>query len=104
MPIDAKWTRDLAQRLRIRLKAKESLRLARELEELISGVNEIFEADLSEVEPLQTFHEPEHALREDIPRPGLNKEQVFSNKSGKTSDFFEAEAPHTDRPSSLEEE
>jgi aspartyl-tRNA(Asn)/glutamyl-tRNA(Gln) amidotransferase subunit C len=81
--IDVRYVADLA---RIRLSDEEAEAFQREIGEIVGYVHLLGEADVEGIEPTAHAMPVVNVLREDVPRPSLNREAVLANAPAVVSD------------------
>ena len=74
--IDVRYVADLA---RIELTDEEAEAFQRELGEIVGYVHLLSEADVAGIEPTAHAMPVVNVLREDIPRPSLDRDDVLAN-------------------------
>lgn len=78
MPIDRAQVRHVARLARLRLSAAEEELYAAQLGAVLGYLERLAAVDVTGIEPL-SFAGDEHTdLRDDVPRPGLTREQALA--------------------------
>ncbi len=77
MPIDRAQVRQVARLARLGLTAEEEERYAAQLGAVLGYLERLAAVDVSGIEPLTFAGDEGGRLREDLPRPGLSREQAL---------------------------
>jgi len=88
MPLDKKTVEYVAHLARIELKPEESLKLAGQLEDILTFIDRLSKLNTDNVKPTNHILPMHNVLREDEPKPSLSVEQVLDNTSHKKGSFF----------------
>ncbi len=88
MPLNRETVEYVAHLARIELKPEESLKLAGQLEDILSFIDRLSKLDTDNVKPTNHILPIHNVLREDRPEPSLTVEQVLHNTSHKKGSFF----------------
>lgn len=88
MALDKKTVEYVANLARIELKPEESLKLASQLEDILSFIDRLSKLDTDNVKPTNHILPIHNVLREDQPEPSLTVEQVLGNTAHKKGSFF----------------
>jgi aspartyl-tRNA(Asn)/glutamyl-tRNA(Gln) amidotransferase subunit C len=71
--------KNVAKLARLAVSEDEVKKLAPQLSEIISYAEQLQQADLSDIVPTSHSLALSNVLREDVPRPGLKREQALTN-------------------------
>jgi aspartyl-tRNA(Asn)/glutamyl-tRNA(Gln) amidotransferase subunit C len=66
----------------------EKQKLVSELNEILRYVEQLNALDTKNIEPLSHVIEPGSAFREDVLRPGLDREEALANAPARNEKFF----------------
>ena len=90
MAIDRAQVRHVARLARLALSAGEEERFAAQLQHVLEYIERLQAVDIEGVEPLGFAGDEKGAapLREDVPRPGLPREQVLSQAPEQDGEAF----------------
>jgi len=91
--IDRDQVLHVARLARLRLDDAEVERMAAELSGILDHIERIGELDLTGVPPTSHVVEVANALREDEPRPSLDREVALSQAPARTEDGFLVPSP-----------
>ena len=91
--IDREQVLHVARLARLRLTEEELERMPAELSKILEHVERMDELDLDGVEPTSHVVELQNVLREDVPRPGLSKEQALEQAPDPADSGFRVPSP-----------
>lgn len=77
MAIDRAQVRHVARLARLRLSAEEEERYSAQLGVVLGYLERLAAVDVNGIEPLTFAGDEGGSLREDVPRPGLSREQAL---------------------------
>ena len=83
--IDVAYVAELA---RLELTDEEKAVFQPQLENIVKYVEKISSVDVDGVPPTQHGHAVVNALREDVVRPSMDREEALANAPGRTGDEF----------------
>lgn len=75
---------------RLELTDDEKRRVAVDLENIVEFINELFEVEVKDIEPLYHPLDKEGLLREDIPKEQLRQEEVLMNAAAFEKGYIKA--------------
>src|SRR3954452_5397984 len=78
----------VAHLARLGLTADELARLEGQLNHILDQYAKLAEVDTDAIPPTAQTIELENILREDVPRPSMDREQVLANAPAREGDFF----------------
>jgi len=85
--VDREWVIRIAKLARLELKEEEIEKFQKQLSDILNFVDQLKELDTENVEPyIQEFEET--PMREDKPRPSLDREKALMNTPEKKDGFF----------------
>jgi len=88
MPLDKKTVEYVAHLARIELDPKESLKLAGQLEDILTFIDRLSQLDTENVLPTNHILPMHNVFRDDQPEKSLAIEDVLSNATHKKGNFF----------------
>ncbi len=88
MKIDKETLGKIAHLARLEIDEKDVPKMLEEMSKIVSFVEKLKEVNTDGIEPLTTMSHEVNALREDIVKNQLTKEEVLKNAPKKDSDFF----------------
>ncbi|HXF82941.1 MAG TPA: Asp-tRNA(Asn)/Glu-tRNA(Gln) amidotransferase subunit GatC [bacterium] len=88
MGIDRRTVEHVARLARLELTAEEIERFARQLAAILDHFAALQQLDTSGVEPTALAVEQPQAVREDVPRPGLPRDEVLAGAPASEHGFF----------------
>ena len=91
--IDRDQVLHVAKLARLRLNDEEVERMAGELSKILEHVETMNELDLEGVEPTSHVVDLVNVLREDVPRPGLDRETALEQAPDATETGFRVPSP-----------
>ena len=91
--IDREQVLHVARLARLRLTDDEVERMSRELSSILGHIEKIEELDLDGVEPTSHVVELENVLREDLPRPSLERERALAEAPDAAAGGFRVPSP-----------
>lgn len=91
--IDRDQVLHVAKLARLRLAGDEVDRMAGELSQILEHVETMNELDLDGVEPTSHVVDLTNVLREDVPRPGLDKETALEQAPDPADGGFRVPSP-----------
>ncbi len=77
--ISAEQVKHVANLARLAITEEETEKFTKQLDAIITFAEQLNELDTENVEPTSHVLEMKNVLREDIPKPGLPREQVLKN-------------------------
>ena len=83
----------VARLARLRLGDEEVERMSGELSTILDHIEKINELDLDDVEPTSHVVQLENVLREDVPRPSIERERALAEAPDATADGFRVPSP-----------
>ncbi len=78
----------MAHLARLEIDEKDAPKMLEDMSKMVSFVEKLNEVDTEGIEPLTTMSHEVNALREDVVKNQLSKEEVLKNAPKKDSDFF----------------
>jgi aspartyl-tRNA(Asn)/glutamyl-tRNA(Gln) amidotransferase subunit C len=91
--LDREQVLHVAKLARLRLSDDEVDRMAGELSQILEHVETMNELDLEGVEPTSHVVDLTNVLREDVPRPGLDKETALAQAPDAADGGFRVPSP-----------
>ena len=91
--IDRDQVLHVARLARIELSEEEIARMPPELSKILEHVETMNELDLEGIEPTSHVVDLTNVLREDVPRPGLPREQALSQAPDASEGGFRVPSP-----------
>lgn len=88
MPVTVQDVEHVAVLARLSFSPEETLRLVRELNDILRYMEQLNTLDTSAVEPLAQVVEASNVFRDDIVEPGVTREDALRNAPAKTDRFF----------------
>ncbi|HRK52587.1 MAG TPA: Asp-tRNA(Asn)/Glu-tRNA(Gln) amidotransferase subunit GatC [Cyclobacteriaceae bacterium] len=88
MKIDKETLSKMAHLARLEIDEKDAPKMLEDMSKMVSFVEKLNEVDTEGIEPLTTMSHEVNALREDVVKNQLSKEEVLKNAPKKDSDFF----------------
>lgn len=88
MAIDKKTVEYVAHLSRIELEPKELEKLSRQLEDIVSFIDQLKEVGIKDITPTSHILPLENVLRADTPGESLSIEQALKNAPRKEGNFF----------------
>jgi aspartyl-tRNA(Asn)/glutamyl-tRNA(Gln) amidotransferase subunit C len=88
MSIDSKKVDDLAHLAKLAFSADEKEAIKGDLERIIAFCDKLKEVDTAGVEPLIYLSDRKTALREDVAKVTITKEEALKNAPAADSDYF----------------
>jgi aspartyl-tRNA(Asn)/glutamyl-tRNA(Gln) amidotransferase subunit C len=88
MSIDRRTVENVAKLARLALTDEEIERFTGQLSAILEAVSKLNAIDTSGVGPTASILELQDVLRDDEPRPGLDKEQALGNAPEREGDYF----------------
>jgi aspartyl-tRNA(Asn)/glutamyl-tRNA(Gln) amidotransferase subunit C len=88
MPITIQDVEHVASLAKLSFTEEEKQKLASELNEILSYMEQLNSLDTESVEPLSHVIELGNVFRADNLRPGLDREEALKNAPAKTEKFF----------------
>jgi aspartyl-tRNA(Asn)/glutamyl-tRNA(Gln) amidotransferase subunit C len=88
MAISIQDVEHVAALARLSFSEEEKKRLALELNEILAYMEQLNSLDTEDVETLSHVIDPGNVFREDVLRPGLDRETALKNAPAKTEKFF----------------
>ncbi|MFZ1806105.1 MAG: Asp-tRNA(Asn)/Glu-tRNA(Gln) amidotransferase subunit GatC [Cyclobacteriaceae bacterium] len=88
MKIDKETLSKIAHLARLEIDEKDAPKMLEDMSKMVSFVEKLNEVDTEGIEPLTTMSHEVNALREDVVKGQLTKEEVLKNAPKKDSDFF----------------
>jgi len=73
---------------RLSFSEEEKKRLALELNEILAYMEELNTLDTEHVEPLSHVIDPGNVFRQDVLRPGIDRDKALKNAPARTEEFF----------------
>jgi aspartyl-tRNA(Asn)/glutamyl-tRNA(Gln) amidotransferase subunit C len=83
--LDVRYVADLA---RIQLTADEVARFETELDDILEYVQKLAELDVDGIEPTAHAMSLSNVIREDVPRPSMDREAMLKNAPATAEDAF----------------
>ncbi|MEI6149273.1 MAG: Asp-tRNA(Asn)/Glu-tRNA(Gln) amidotransferase subunit GatC [bacterium] len=80
--------RYVANLARLELTDAEAERFQEQLDHIVAYFNELREIDVEAVQPMAHAGVIQNVFREDVVRPGLDRDQVLANAPEQASDLF----------------
>jgi len=85
--VDREWVLRIAKLARLELKEEEIETFQKQLSDILNFIDQLKELDTENVEPyIQEFKET--SMREDEPRPSLDREKALMNAPERKDGFF----------------
>lgn len=78
----------VANLARLAITEDEAEKLTKQLDAIITFAEQLNELDTENVEPTSHVLDIKNVLREDVPQPGLPREEVFKNAPDEQDDQF----------------
>lgn len=78
----------MAHLARLEIDEKDAPKMLEDMSKMVSFVEKLNEVDTEGIEPLTTMSHEVNALREDVVKNQLSKEEVLKNAPKKDRDFF----------------
>lgn len=78
----------MAHLARLEIDEKDAPKMLEDMSKMVSFVEKLNEVDTEGIEPLTTMSHEVNALREDVVKNQLSKEEVLKNAPKKDNDFF----------------
>ena len=91
--IDREQVLHVARLARLRLTDDEVERMSRELSSILGHIEKIEELDLDGVEPTSHVVELENVLRDDVPRPSIERERALREAPDAAAGGFRVPSP-----------
>lgn len=88
MKVDIPLVERLAQLSRLEFNEDEKQEIKKDLEKILSFMEQLNEVDTENVEPLVYINENENVFREDVVVQTLNKEEVLKNAPLPDDNYF----------------
>jgi aspartyl-tRNA(Asn)/glutamyl-tRNA(Gln) amidotransferase subunit C len=88
MKIDKETLSKIAHLARLEIDEKDAPKMLEDMSKMVSFVEKLNEVDTEGIEPLTTMSHEINALREDVVKDQLTKEEVLKNAPKKDKDFF----------------
>ena len=88
MKIDKSTLDKIAHLARLEYDEKNSEKMLKDLNDIVTFVEKLKELDTTGVEPLTTMSQEINALREDIVKEQLSRDEALVNAPKKDSEFF----------------
>lgn len=88
MKIDKETLKKIAHLARLEINEKDIPKLLVDMDKMVAFVEKLNEVDTDGVEPLTTMSFEINALREDVVKDQLSKEEVLKNAPKKDENFF----------------
>lgn len=88
MKIDKETLSKMAHLARLEIDEKDAPKMLEDMSKMVSFVEKLNEVDTEGIEPLTTMSHEVNALREDVVKNQLSKEEVLKNAPKKDNDFF----------------
>jgi aspartyl-tRNA(Asn)/glutamyl-tRNA(Gln) amidotransferase subunit C len=91
--IDREQVLHVARLARLRLSDEEVGRMGEELSTILDHIEKLNELDLDGVEPTSHVVELENVLREDVPRPSLDRDKAIEQAPDSAGGGFRVPSP-----------
>jgi aspartyl-tRNA(Asn)/glutamyl-tRNA(Gln) amidotransferase subunit C len=91
--IDREQVLHVARLARLRLSDEEVGRMGEELSTILDHIEKLNELDLEGVEPTSHVVEIENVLREDVPRPSLDRDKALEQAPDSAGGGFRVPSP-----------
>jgi len=88
MAISIQDVEHVAALARLSFSEEEKKRLALELNEILAYMEELNTLDTEHVEPLSHVIDPGNVFRQDVLRPGIDRDKALKNAPARTEEFF----------------
>ena len=88
MKIDRATIEKIAHLARLEIDEKDIPKMMEDMSKMVSFVEKLNEVDTEGVEPLTTMSHEINALREDVVKDQLSREEVLKNAPKKDNEFF----------------
>ena len=88
MKIDRTTLEKIAHLARLEIDEKDIPKMMEDMSKMVSFVEKLDEVDTEGVEPLTTMSHEINALREDVVKDQLSKDEVLKNAPKKDENFF----------------
>ncbi|MER3524211.1 MAG: Asp-tRNA(Asn)/Glu-tRNA(Gln) amidotransferase GatCAB subunit C [Ignavibacteria bacterium] len=88
MAVTVQDVEHVAALARLSFSQEETLRLVRELNDILRYMEQLNTLDISAVEPLAQVVEASNGFRDDVVKPGVTRDEALYNAPAKTDRFF----------------
>ncbi|MBI4427499.1 MAG: Asp-tRNA(Asn)/Glu-tRNA(Gln) amidotransferase subunit GatC [Ignavibacteriales bacterium] len=88
MAVTLKDVEYIAKLARLKFTEEEKQKLAHQLNEILSYIDQLNKIDTSKVEPMTHVVDLSNVFREDVVKPGVSSDEALKNAPAKSDKFF----------------